>query len=267
MAEATALIIRAAGTNCDVELADAFRLAGARPLLHHLHTLTAEPSLLADADILAFPGGFTYGDDVAAGRLLASRLGADTPLGQALRQRVADGVPVLGICNGFQVLVKAGLLPDPQEGRQTVSLVETSRGRFDDRWIGVRVPPGARCIWTRGLPERFDLPVANAEGRFVAPPEVLHRLQDRGQVALTYAGGEAANGSAGGVAGLCDPTGLVFGLMPHPERAVRARQLPGFSAGSDLVEDQAEGLPGLAMLKAAVAYARGQAGARAGASA
>ena len=246
------LILRTAGTNCDRELAAGFRLAGGEPEVVHLNRVLAEPSMLDQADILALPGGFSYGDDIAAGRIFATRLTHD--LRAPLERLVTRGVPILGICNGFQVLVKAGLLPDPSAWTQQVSLVDTRRGRFDTRWVDLEAPADSRCIWTRGLPPRFLMPAANAEGRFVAPPEVLAALEANGQVALRYAVGTAGaegNGSDGNIAGICDASGRVFGLMPHPERDVRPGGAPGSARSGDT------GTPiGLRVLRAAVEHVR-----------
>ena len=229
--ELTTLIIRTAGTNCDRELAAAFELAGAATRTVHMNRLIAEPSLIDGSDVVALPGGFSYGDDVAAGRIFANRL--RQRLFESLRRAIDRGVPVIGICNGFQVLVKMGLLPDPGTGRQLATLAENAGGRFVDKWVGLVVPEGTVCIWSRGL-DRFELPIAHGEGRFLpADDRVLATLQSRGQIALRYSPGNgrgsgpgAAAGPAGGnpngsvedIAGICDPSGLVLGLMPHPER-------------------------------------------------
>ncbi len=212
------LILRTAGTNCDVELAHAFRTAGADTESLHVNVLTAEPEALHRYDLLGLPGGFSYGDDIAAGRILANRL--KHRLLPALRQFVADGKPIIGICNGFQVLVKLGLLPDFDATRdepvvQTATLADNAVPRFVDRWVGLRAEPGSRCIWTRGL-EEMAMCVAHGEGRFVAPDDVLDRLEANGQVALRYV--DNPNGSMRDIAGVCDRSGLIFGLMPHPER-------------------------------------------------
>jgi len=215
MPQPTTLILRTAGTNCDRELAHAFALAGAATETIHLHRLIDEPTLIERFDLIGLPGGFSYGDDIAAGRILANRLRHQL-LGP-LRDAVTRGVPMIGICNGFQVLVKLGLLPDPVHAKQTATLADNTCGRFVDRWVGQLAVPDSVCIWTRGL-EAFELPVAHGEGRFFAPPDVLDRLEANGQVALRYAEGENPNGSERGIAGVCDPTGVVLGLMPHPER-------------------------------------------------
>ncbi|WP_428389139.1 phosphoribosylformylglycinamidine synthase subunit PurQ [Mucisphaera sp.] len=246
-----ALILRAPGTNCDRELAEGFRLAGAEPGFVHLDALIGEPERLAEADLIGFPGGFSYGDDIAAGRVFADRLRRH--LHGPLTAAIDRGVPVIGICNGFQVLVKAGLLPDPHGGGQSVTLSENTSGRFVDRWVEMEPEPSSVCVWTAGLTERFLLPIAHGEGRLALSDEgLLGALEAGGQVPLRYA--EDVNGSAGRVAGLCDPTGLVLGLMPHPERFTDALQHPYWTRmGEGFLSEVPEGLR---MLENAVERAR-----------
>lgn len=219
-----ALIIRTAGTNCDRELAYAFELAGARTVTVHLNDLIAHPQRLDTIDLLGFPGGFSYGDDIAAGRIYANRV--RHRLHDALRSVVARGVPTIGICNGFQILVKLGLLPEPDAGGQTATLADNITGRFTARWTSVTVPADTACIWTHGL-DTFDLPIAHGEGRFVpADDAALQRLRERKQIALRYQVQPSPkasfpgnpNGSNDDIAGVCDPSGVILGLMPHPER-------------------------------------------------
>lgn len=229
------LILRTAGTNCDRELAHAFKLAGATTQTLHLHNLIEDPRKLEDFDLIGFPGGFSYGDDIAAGRILANRL--KHRLLEPLLAAIDRGVPMFGPCNGFQVLVKLGLLPDPRAGGQQVTLAHNTSGRFIDRWTPVAVEPASRCIWTKGMEDHL-LPMAHGEGRFTAPADVLDRLEQNGQIALRYdtsgggiagggdSGGENPNGSDRDIAGVCDPTGLVFGLMPHPERFLHPTNHP-----------------------------------------
>ncbi len=227
-----ACVLFAAGTNCDAEAMHAFELAGATPERVHINQLKSGERRLADFQVLMIPGGFSYGDYIASGRILANEL--RFKLEEDLVEFHARKKPILGVCNGFQVLVKAGMLPafDRLFEPQSVTLETNDSGRFEDRWVWLRTEPTG-CIFTRGLPELIELPVAHAEGRFVAPG-VLPRLNAGRQVVFRYVtpGGDEAgypenpNGSVQGVAGICDASGLVFGLMPHPERFVRREQHP-----------------------------------------
>ncbi|MCL4743076.1 MAG: phosphoribosylformylglycinamidine synthase subunit PurQ [Phycisphaerales bacterium] len=228
---ARALVIRTAGTNCDGEMCRAFALAGAEPSLVHLDRLVAEPARIEGFDLIGLPGGFSYGDDIASGRIFAVKV--RERLFPAFRAAVERGVPIIGVCNGFQTLVQCGLLPGPTPGEpwdraapQRLSLRDNASARFIDRWVRVRPVPGSVCVWTRtlgaaaagaGADDVMMLPIAHGEGRLVADsPETIADLERNGQVALRYA--EDVNGSDGRIAGVCDASGLVFGLMPHPER-------------------------------------------------
>ncbi|MEM9372010.1 MAG: phosphoribosylformylglycinamidine synthase subunit PurQ [Planctomycetota bacterium] len=265
--EPRALVVRTAGTNCDTELVRAFELGGARAERLHIRALIDKPSLLDRFDLVGFPGGFSYGDDVASGRILAMQ--ARERLYPSLRAAADRGVAMIGVCNGFQVMVQIGLLPGPAEGRAwpeqrapapRVALVENSPPRFVDRWVGVEADAGSRCVWTTGLAAFADehhtmLPVAHGEGRFVPEDDAtLSALAGSGQVALRYR--DNPNGSTGDVAGICDLSGRIFGLMPHPERYLdwnrhpyRTRLLTG-----DLPSET----PGLAMFRGAIDALRTQ---------
>lgn len=234
MATPKALILRAPGTNCDAETVYAFEQAGAEVDSLHINRVRDEPTRLGHYQILAVPGGFSYGDDLGAGRVLA--LGLTEFLGEALRRFRDEEKLILGVCNGFQVLLKAGLLMPSDEDGPLATLTHNENGRFEDRWVHLSATPG-NCPFLTGV-ERMYLPVAHGEGNFRARANwILKGLQQSGQVVLTYAGesGPAAGfpdnpgGSMGDVAGLCDASGRVMGLMPHPERHVLPTHHPQWS--------------------------------------
>ncbi|HEY7308968.1 MAG TPA: phosphoribosylformylglycinamidine synthase I [Gemmataceae bacterium] len=252
MAKPRVLILRAPGANCDAEAQFAFEQADAVAERVHINRLREQPSELMRYQILVIPGGFTYGDDVAAGKILANQMAH--LLGDALRRFRDDERLILGICNGFQVLLKAGLLMPPDEEGPIATLAHNSSGKFEDRWVTLRATPG-RCPFLTGL-DRLYLPVAHGEGRFICREEwLLEGLEQAGQVVLRYInpqGGAAAyplnpNGSQGDVAGLCDATGRVLGLMPHPERHVLPTHHPRWTR-----EGLAEEGDGLALFRNAV---------------
>lgn len=267
-----AVVLRAAGTNCDAEMVRAFELAGARVDLLHLDRVIDEPARLEDADLIGFPGGFSYGDDIASGRVFAVKL--RERLWPALRAAAERGCPMIGACNGFQVMVQVGLLPGPERGEgwperapaQRVALADNQHARFMDRWVRVEAEQDSRCVWTRPLlDERFAgdammLPIAHGEGRFVADsPDTLHALERQGQVALRYAKHDNLNGSEGRIAGICDPSGRIFGLMPHPERYTQWTHHP-FWTRLEPASRRGD-TPGLAMFRAAVEACREPVGA------
>jgi phosphoribosylformylglycinamidine synthase len=239
------LILRTAGTNCDEETFHAWHLAGADPQRVHVRELMAHPGLLDDYAILTIPGGFSYGDDISAGRILANQIVHH--LAEAIAGFVAAGRLVLGICNGFQVLVKAGLLPgglDEPIGPQVVTLTANDSARFEDRWVHLRTSRTPNAFLP---PDRIlAMPIAHAEGKVVAlNAATLQRIADRGQMAVTYCDerGEPGlypinpNGSEGDVAGLTDATGRIFGLMPHPERHIYRTQHPEWTGRDDELAD------------------------------
>jgi phosphoribosylformylglycinamidine synthase len=231
MATPRVLVLRAPGANCDEETEFAFTQAGAAAERVHINRLREEPAILHRYQILVIPGGFTYGDDVAAGKILANQL--TYFLGETLRRfRDAEKL-ILGICNGFQALLKAGLIVSPDEDGPLVTLTNNISGRLEDRWIYLQAKPD-KCPFLKGY-ERFELPVAHGEGNLIArEPWILQGLEQAGQVVLRYvdANGNLGpypvnpNGSQDDVAGLCDASGRVLGLMPHPERHVLPTQHP-----------------------------------------
>jgi len=231
-----ALVLRAPGTNCDHETAHAFERAGAIARRVHVRALAEKPTLLDDVQILCIPGGFSYGDDIASGRIFALELAMR--MGDALRRFRDRGGLVLGICNGFQVLLQTGLLLADAEDRPRAALAHNRSGRFIDRWVRLEVR-GHKCPFLHGFDAPFELLVAHGEGRFVATtPADLAAFENAGQLVLRYAADPAGsstnpNGAEADVAGACDATGRVFGLMPHPERFVDATQHPAWSGRLD----------------------------------
>lgn len=266
------LVLRAPGTNCDVETAFAFEKAGGIAERIHVLRLVENPHLLRQYQILCIPGGFSYGDDIAAGRILATQLRIH------LRETLADFCQqdrlILGICNGFQVLLKAGLLIPPQdEVGVPATLTWNDSGRFEDRWVYLRVV-NDKCVFLRGI-EQLYLPIAHAEGKFVArDAQSLRELNARGLLVLRYCYPPVGcppnsrpevvtghdpepiipfpynpNGSQANVAGMCDETGRIFGLMPHPERHIDPTQHPRWTRGDAGAEPD-----GLKIFRNAVEY-------------
>lgn len=221
MSRPHALVITAPGTNRDRDVSFALDLAGAEPRTVSTSDLLADPSAIDRAQILVIAGGFSHADALGAGRVFALEL--VTGMMAHLTAFVAGVKPVLGICNGFQTLVRAGLLPG--------ALGHNTSGHFQCEWVTLEPQPSC-CIWTQGV-EPFDCPIAHGEGRYVHPD--IDRLAADRQVALRYTAGatrtDNPNGSAGAIAGVCDPSGVVLGLMPHPENHAVARQHPLFLRG------------------------------------
>ena len=223
MADVRVVVLRAAGINCDEEVMHCWQLAGARPTLMHVNRLAEKPSILDEYTIVTIPGGFSYGDDIAAGQILAQRILLE--LEKPFRRLVDRGGGLLGICNGFQILVKTGLLPGGDAGRDQVTVTYNDSAKFEARWVRLEVATG-HCVFL--TPETcLELPIEHAEGKVVtASDTIVKQLEDNGQVAVRYVDADGRydrypanpNGSIAGIAGLCDPTGRIFGLMPHPDR-------------------------------------------------
>lgn len=235
MKKVNVAVLRAAGSNCDGETAHAFEMSGAHSELIHINEFLRKEKSLTDFQILVIPGGFTYGDDVSAGKILANEL--KYLLTEEMKKFTADGKLILGICNGFQVLVKSGLLPDIDlpDGEMEVTLTFNDSGKFEDRWIYLKVNETSPCVFTREMPPVVYYPVAHAEGKFVPKNNaVLQRLKANGQIVFQYSDAAGAvvdypgnpNGSVDQIAGICDPSGRILGLMPHPERYTNVTHHP-----------------------------------------
>jgi len=224
-----AVILRAPGTNCDVETAFAFQQAGAEAALVHVNQLIRREQRLSDYQIMVVPGGFTYGDDIAAGKVLANEI--RLKLGEDIIRFIEAGGLILGICNGFQALVKAGFLPEPTNGGSPrLTLADNDSGKFECRWVHLRVNRKSPCVFTKGIDSMY-LPVAHGEGKVVADLEVLPELNvvvryidEHGDTKADYP--HNPNGSVDNIAGICDASGRIFALMPHPERHIRGTQHP-----------------------------------------
>ena len=239
MEQVKALVLRAAGINCDLETEYALELAGAEAQRVHINRIIENPSMLDGYQIMVFPGGFSYGDDVAAGKILANQIVHH--LFDAVKRFIENGKLVLGICNGFQVLVKAGILGNTDDsGRQSVTITYNDSGKFEDRWVYLQ-PSANKCVFIE--PEkRIYLPIAHGEGKVVCKDDsVPETLKSNGNVAFRYVDADGnfgdfpvnPNGSVDSIAGLTDDTGRVLGLMPHPERFVKPTQHPRWTRLED----------------------------------
>jgi phosphoribosylformylglycinamidine synthase len=258
------LILQATGTNRDPDAAAAIELAGGAPTVLHINALHANPAHLHEYQMLVLPGGFSYGDALGAGRLLAADM--RWLFQEEMARFVEAGKPVIGICNGFQALVKSGWLPfpplsPPRGGMKSqpassfpslspplggmkggeATLTRNASNRFECRWVWLEPNLDSPCIFARGLTERIYCPVAHGEGRFVPRDEaVLADLRANGQIVVTYTTADGSgpveypanpNGSTAGIAGICNPQGTIFGLMPHPEDHIFPEQHPGYARG------------------------------------
>jgi phosphoribosylformylglycinamidine synthase len=221
------LIITGYGLNCESESKYAWELAGANPDLIHFSDLLAKPQLLREYAALMFVGGFAYGDHMTSGHVFAARI--RHRLSGELKSFIEQGKLIMGVCNGFQIIVKLGLLPglDGEHFKQKVSIIQNDCGTFQNFWVRLRFEPGSPCVFTRGL-DHMLLPIRHGEGKvFALDKGLLQRLESERCVPCRYSDpltGEATqefphnpNGSLNSIAGLCDPTGRIFGLMPHPE--------------------------------------------------
>jgi phosphoribosylformylglycinamidine synthase subunit PurQ / glutaminase len=269
-----ACVLTGYGLNCDYETDYSLRLAGAESHRVHINELIAgtcsgkSPSL-DDYHILAFGGGFSWGDDHGAGVLLASKMRHN--IGDRIEKFVADGKLVIGICNGFQSLVNLGLLPafGNRYHERRVALINNDSGNFIDTWVNLKVNAASPCVFTRGL-DRIDLPVRHGEGKFYATAAEIRALAEGGQIVAQYADEEGnraggrwpqnPNGSLEDIAAICDPTGRVFGLMPHPEAHHHPTNHPSWSRSKEALGRRGKPLPaegqGLRIFKNAVEYVR-----------
>ncbi|MBT9137636.1 MAG: Phosphoribosylformylglycinamidine synthase subunit PurQ [Syntrophomonadaceae bacterium] len=261
------LVLIGYGINCDRETKLAFEMAGAQVQRVHINNLINSKYSLENFHILALPGGFSYGDDIASGKVLANKIKIN--LGDEVRKFISEGKLIIGICNGFQVMVKAGLLPDISDCvTQATTLTFNDSGRFEARWVHLR-KWSEKCIWTRGI-ERIYLPVAHGEGKFFAEKETITNLEESQQIVFKYVNeeGEPAkgefphnpNGSERDIAAICDPSGRIFGMMPHPERFLYFINHPNWTKKKEELIRRGTGIPregdGIALFRNGVQYVR-----------
>jgi phosphoribosylformylglycinamidine synthase len=253
------LVLTGYGINCDIETQHAFNLAGAQTERIHLTDLLNGSVKLSDYNILALPGGFSFGDDIASGKVLANMIKYN--LGDQLQDFIDEEKLIIGICNGFQAMVKMGILPafDGDYSRQDVTLTFNDSGRFENRWVHLKTNTVSKCVYTRGI-KNIYLPVRHGEGKFVVKdPQVLERLKKNDHIVFQYvdingipAGyPQDPNGSIENIAAICDETGRVFGMMPHPEAFQHKTNHPAWTR-EELPEEGA----GMAIFRNAVDYAK-----------
>jgi phosphoribosylformylglycinamidine synthase len=250
-------VLRTAGTNWEGETAFAFARVGADARIVHVNRFIAGFEHFSDYQILAIPGGFSYGDDVASGKIFANEL--RFKLNHQMRDFISCGKLIIGICNGFQILIKSGILGSGDNAQIQASLVMNDSGKFEDRWVCLK-SAHSRCVWTKDIPDIMYLPVAHGEGKFITyNQQVLDTLKRNGQVVFQYCSASGSisgypdnpNGSVESIAGLCDVTGRIFGLMPHPERHADCLQHPRWTA-----HKKQNTHDGLCIFKNGVDYAR-----------
>ena len=257
------IVLRTAGTNCDNETAIAFKMAGGDAELVHINELARDEKFLKDYKILAIPGGFTYGDDISSGKILANEI--KYKLKEDLKNFINSGKLVIGICNGFQVLVKSGILPGINSGAIEATLGFNDSGSFIDKWVYLRTTNNdqrksrakprdkrrtTKCVWAKDLPDMIYLPIAHGEGKFIPRnKDVLNKIKKNAQVVFRYV--DNPNGSIDDIAGICDTTGRVLGMMPHPERHILGTQHPRWTR-----EGLKERGDGFMIIKSGVDYAK-----------
>lgn len=229
------LVLKTDGTNCDAESFYALKLAGAKPFIAHINDVKKDKQLLRASDALVIPGGFSYGDDVKSGKIEAIELLAY--LEDELKEFVEKGKPILGICNGFQVLVRTGILPFERLGEMDATLVHNDSGKFECRWINLKIEKGNKSGILEDISTEVNYQVAHGEGKFFADSKTIADMKAKGLVVFRYVDEnglptqtypENPNGSLNGIAGITNERGNVLGMMPHPERYVEKTQHPNW---------------------------------------
>lgn len=243
------LVLKTDGTNCDEELAYAFTLAGGESKIVHVNDLRSKKELLNKFNILAVPGGFSYGDDVVSGKILAVEL--TSFFAEELKKFIErKDTLVIGVCNGFQILIRTGLLPFRNIGEMDATLTNNDSGHFECRWINLKIDENTNCVFLKNLKNgTISYQVAHGEGKFYAIGNVIDQVENENLVAFRYVDDQGnltqkypqnPNGSLNAIAGITDTTGRILGLMPHPERFVKIEQHPNWRR---MKIDKPQGLP------------------------
>lgn len=236
-------VLRGPGTNCDQETKHAIQSLGAKAEIIHINQFLRGKRDISSYNALIIPGGFSFGDHIRSGAILGKMLGKN--FSKAMKEFVGEEKPILGICNGFQILVEAGILPgfDGISKEPQAALATNASSKFEDRWVYLKTQDHGKCIFTKKINDLIRMPVAHGEGRFILPPgkeeEYIRKLEENGQIVFRYALKDGAlamgrypenpNGSIADIAGICDPSGIVLGLMPHPERAFHRIMYPDWT--------------------------------------
>lgn len=230
------LVLKADGTNCDEETAFAFNLAGGDSKIVHVNELRTKKEKLTSFQILAIPGGFSYGDDIVSGKILAVELASF--FSEELKKFIErKNTIIIGICNGFQVLVRTGLLPFGTMGKMQATLTNNDSGHFECRWVNLKIDDRNTCVFLRDMKGAVSYQVAHGEGKFFASSETIKTIEQSKLVVFRYVDDKGnptqkypdnPNGALNAIAGICDPSGRILGLMPHPERFVRRDQHPNW---------------------------------------
>lgn len=243
------LVLKANGTNRDEEMVYAFKVAGGEPKIVHVNDLRNKKDKLSNYQIVGLPGGFAYGDDIVSGKILAVELTSffEEELKKFIQR---SDTAIIGVCNGFQVLVRTGLLPFQTLGQMKVTLTNNDSGKFECRWINMEVEENSKCVFLNGLRGQIiSYPVAHGEGKFFTTPENLKRIEDENLVVFRYVDEKNnptmkypknPNGALNAIGGICDATGRILGLMPHPECFVMIEQHPNWRRGEI---NKPDGLP------------------------
>ena len=275
MKKVKALVLTGYGLNCDYETDFSLKVAGADPERVHINELIAGPKngvrvSLQNYHILVFGGGFSWADDHGAGVIMAARLRYN--IGEEIEEFIREGKLIIGICNGFQALVNLGLLPgfDGDYRSRKVALIYNDSGNFVDTWVKLKVKEDTECIFTKGI-STLELPVRHGEGKFYAKKEIIDRLIKKNQVVIQYANEEGnpaqgrwpfnPNGSLYDIAGICDTTGRIFGVMPHPEAYNHYTNHPGWVIRKEELARMGKGIErdegdGITIFRNAVNYIR-----------